>query len=132
MYAHPLNLMQLLATSDDHFIFIPDSSLPFPPTCSHQSFRKVKMKAAIFHGPNEKRFNDAAVDPAGRFLAGTMGKEHHQRVGKLYALDSDGHCQTVMEGLSCSNGMGWSPDCRQMHIFLSGFLTRANSQVFHR
>jgi sugar lactone lactonase YvrE len=116
-----------MATSDNDFIFIPDSSLPFPPTHSYQSFRKVETKTIISHGPDEKRFNDAAVDPVGRFLAGTMGKMHHQRVGKLYALGSGGQYQTVLEGVSCSNGIGWSPDGRLMYIILSAALNQADS-----
>jgi sugar lactone lactonase YvrE len=85
--------------------------LPFPPTSSQQPYQVIE---AIEHGPEEKRFNDAAVDPAGRFLAGTMGKEHHQRVGKMYTLGTDGHWDNVMEGLTCSNGMGWSEDGKVM------------------
>lgn len=91
-------------------------SLPFPPTSSLQSSQVVQTKPSIYHESEEKRFNDAAVDPVGRFLAGTMGREHHHRVGKLYSLDDNGQCRTLMDGISCANGMGWSQDGRTMYV----------------
>lgn len=71
-------------------------------------------KVPIAFGPDEKRFNDAAVDPAGHFLAGTMGRDHHQTVGKLHTLDSAGNHTMILDGLTCSNGIGWTADSSRM------------------
>lgn len=106
-------IAQLVGTSGNEFIHIPSASLPFPPTSSLQQYR-VLSKVPLAFGPDEKRFNDAAVDPAGHFLAGTMGREHHQKVGKLHLFDSAGDHNVILDGLTCSNGIGWSADSSRM------------------
>ncbi len=67
----------------------------------------------------ETRFNDGAVDPGGRFWAGTMlegSEEWDTAPGNLYRLDPD-HTITRMEtGIAISNGMGWSPDWKTMYF----------------
>jgi len=62
--------------------------------------------------PNS-RFNDGAVDRQGRFWAGTVinGKED----GTLYRLDPDLSLHKMETGISCSNGIGWSPDNKIMY-----------------
>ncbi|WP_329285244.1 SMP-30/gluconolactonase/LRE family protein [Streptomyces sp. NBC_00691] len=56
-----------------------------------------------------RRMNDAAVDPAGRLLAGTMAYDESPGAGALYRLDGDG-LTTLLESVTISNGLGWSPD----------------------
>lgn len=56
------------------------------------------------------RFNDGKCDPAGRFLAGTMAFEETQGAGSLYSLGSDHQVTTLLEDVTISNGLGWSPD----------------------
>ncbi|WP_030314070.1 SMP-30/gluconolactonase/LRE family protein [Streptomyces flavochromogenes] len=56
-----------------------------------------------------RRMNDAAVDPAGRLLAGTMAYDESPGAGALYRLDRDG-LTTLLESVTISNGLGWSPD----------------------
>ncbi|HEU5200482.1 MAG TPA: SMP-30/gluconolactonase/LRE family protein [Ktedonobacterales bacterium] len=67
----------------------------------------------------ETRFNDGAVDPAGRFWAGTMlegSKDWDSAPGNLYRLDPD-HALTRMDtGFAISNGIGWSPDYKTMYF----------------
>jgi sugar lactone lactonase YvrE len=67
----------------------------------------------------ETRFNDGAVDPAGRFWAGTMlegSEEWDKAPGNLYRLDPD-HSVTRMDtGFAISNGIGWSPDWKTMYF----------------
>lgn len=59
------------------------------------------------------RFNDGKCDPAGRFWAGTMDEvENKKHAGKLYALNNDLSVSVKIEGVSCSNGLAWSPDHR--------------------
>jgi len=72
----------------------------------------------------KNRFNDGAVDPAGRFWAGTMGPECG---AALYRLDHDGSLHRMLTGVGTSNGLCWSLDAttfyyidtptRQVRIF---------------
>lgn len=57
-------------------------------------------------GEGEGRFNDVIADPAGRVFCGTLGRTP----GRLYRLDTDGTITTLLEGIGCSNGMGFTPD----------------------
>ncbi|WP_029902938.1 SMP-30/gluconolactonase/LRE family protein [Nocardia brasiliensis] len=59
---------------------------------------------------NRRRFNDAKVDPRGRLLAGTMSEDGVARSAALYRLDPDGAMSILREGITISNGLGWSPD----------------------
>lgn len=55
------------------------------------------------------RMNDAQVDPAGRFFAGTMTWDGSD-AGRLYRLDDGGRVSPVLSGIACSNGLAWSAD----------------------
>jgi len=66
------------------------------------------------------RFNDGAVDPAGRFWTGSVEDSQARPVGRLYRLDGDGRYTTVDQGFRCSNGIDWSPDGRWMYFVDSG------------
>ncbi|MGX7680309.1 SMP-30/gluconolactonase/LRE family protein [Jatrophihabitans sp. DSM 45814] len=75
-------------------------------------------QAAVGH--DDVRMNDGACDPQGRFWAGTMAYDESPGAGSLYRLELDGSCTTVLEGLTISNGIGWSPDGRTMYLVDSG------------
>jgi sugar lactone lactonase YvrE len=60
------------------------------------------------------RMNDGKCDGAGRFWAGTMGPEKGD--GALYRLDADGSTRTMVDGVTISNGLGWSLDQRTMYF----------------
>lgn len=66
--------------------------------------------------PAGTRMNDAACDPQGRMWAGTLADDHHVGGGTLYRLDPDLTVETVLEGLTISNGLGWSPDGTTMYL----------------
>ena len=70
--------------------------------------------------PVGTRMNDGACDPQGRFWAGTMAEDHSPGGGALYRLGRDGRTETILEGLSISNGLGWSPDESTMYLADSG------------
>ena len=61
----------------------------------------------------EARFNDVIADPAGRVFCGTMPTR--ERPGRLYRLDTDGTLTQLLDGIGVSNGMGFTPDHRQMY-----------------
>ena len=54
--------------------------------------------------------NDGACDPQGRFWGGTLADDHHDGGGALYRLERDGRVELMLDGLTISNGVGWSPD----------------------
>ena len=65
----------------------------------------------------EYRFNDGAVGPDGGFWAGTMYEGEGQRQpGSLYRMSPDGSISVMETGLLISNGLGWSPDCRNFYL----------------
>jgi sugar lactone lactonase YvrE len=66
------------------------------------------------------RMNDGACDRAGRFFGGTMAFDERPGAGSLYVLDLDGTVTTVLDGLTISNGLGWSPDERTVYLADSG------------
>ncbi len=61
------------------------------------------------------RFNDGKCDPAGRFLAGTMGYEKRPGMGALYRLDPDGTVERLLDDVTISNGLAWSGDGRTLY-----------------
>jgi sugar lactone lactonase YvrE len=61
------------------------------------------------------RFNDVIADPAGRVFCGTLALPVGARPGRLYRLDTDGSLHVVLEGITVSNGMGFTLDRRQMY-----------------
>ncbi len=66
------------------------------------------------------RFNDGKCDRAGRFYAGTMAFDQRPGAGTLYRFGTDGTVTTVLDGLTVSNGLGWSPDGRTVYLADSG------------
>jgi sugar lactone lactonase YvrE len=55
------------------------------------------------------RMNDGKCDPAGRFLAGTLSYARDPGACALYQLDAGGQVSTLLDGVTLSNGLGWSP-----------------------
>lgn len=66
--------------------------------------------------PAGTRMNDAACDPQGRLWAGTLADDHRPGGGALYRLDGLGRVDRVLDGLTISNGLGWSPDGATMYL----------------
>ena len=67
-------------------------------------------------GKPRNRFNDGKCDPAGRFWAGTMPIDCMEpKVGSLYRLDSSLTVTKMLDGITISNGIIWSPDHKTMY-----------------
>ena len=66
--------------------------------------------------PEGTRMNDASCDPQGRCWAGTKAHDNRAGGGALYRLDRDGHTRLMLDGLTISNGLGWSPDGATMYL----------------
>jgi sugar lactone lactonase YvrE len=61
------------------------------------------------------RINDARCDPAGRIWGGTLEQNLAPGRGALYCLDTDATLRRVLDGVTVSNGLDWSPDGRTMY-----------------
>lgn len=78
-------------------------------------WRDGQLTTVVDEIPAERhsRFNDVIADPEGRVFCGTMPTG--DTPGRLYRLDRDGSLHVLLEGISCSNGMGFTLDRKQMY-----------------
>jgi D-xylonolactonase len=78
-------------------------------------WRDGNLTTVIDEIPDERdsRFNDVIADPVGRVFCGTMSTR--ERLGRLYRLDTDGTLTQVLDGVGTSNGMGFTPDRKQIY-----------------
>ena len=60
------------------------------------------------------RFNDGMVDPAGRFVAGTVDETRERGIASLYRYDGRG-LEKLAGGLLTSNGVAFSPDGKRLY-----------------
>src|ERR671916_447776 len=56
------------------------------------------------------RMNEGGCDPDGRFYCGSMAYDQRPGAGALYRLDPDGSVRVVLEKVTISHGLEWSPD----------------------
>ena len=56
------------------------------------------------------RMNEGGCDPDGRFYCGSMAYDQQPGAASLYRLSPDGTVDVVLEGVTVSNGLEWSPD----------------------
>jgi len=56
------------------------------------------------------RMNEGGCDPDGRFYCGSMACDQRPGAGSLYRLDPDRQVTVVLDGVTISNGLEWSPD----------------------
>jgi sugar lactone lactonase YvrE len=75
----------------------------------------MRLIAPIDLDRPELRMNDGACDSSGRFWAGTMHVDEVPGAGSLYRLTSDGSVETMLDNVTVSNGIGWSPDDTVMY-----------------
>jgi sugar lactone lactonase YvrE len=56
------------------------------------------------------RMNEGACDPDGRFYCGSMAYDKRAGAAALHRLNTDRSVDLVLDGLTISNGLDWSPD----------------------
>jgi sugar lactone lactonase YvrE len=59
---------------------------------------------------DKARMNEGGCDPDGRFYCGSMAYDASTGAAALYRLDVDGTVHRVLDGVTISNGLEWSPD----------------------
>jgi sugar lactone lactonase YvrE len=59
---------------------------------------------------SDRRMNEGGCDPDGRFYCGSMAYDRTPGAGALYRLDRDRSARVVLEHVTISNGLDWSPD----------------------
>ncbi len=69
---------------------------------------EVEMLVPFLADPS-LRLNDGRVDSRGRLWAGTMSYAQKPQAGALYRLDAGFGLAPVVERVTISNGLGWSP-----------------------
>jgi sugar lactone lactonase YvrE len=62
-----------------------------------------------------RRLNDGAIDPAGRFLVGTLSLDGPSESEVLLRWETDGRVTELDGDLTLSNGMAWSSDGSRMY-----------------
>ena len=67
------------------------------------------------HDETQFRFNDAKVDPRGRYWAGTLALNGLKGQSHLYRVDGDGSVTDMRGGITVSNGLAWAPDGRTLY-----------------
>jgi sugar lactone lactonase YvrE len=77
--------------------------------------RIVRKVAEAPYDPHHHRFNDGRCDRQGRFLVGSMNENHDGASGALYRLDHDYSLTRLLDGISISNGLAFSPDGRTLY-----------------
>ena len=74
----------------------------------------VRTLVEIPHG-DELRLNDGACDPAGRFWFGSVALDFAPGAAALYRYSGEGGLDRMLEGVTISNGLGWSRDGGTMY-----------------
>ena len=70
---------------------------------------KIRHLDELWYDDNV-RMNEGGCDPDGRFYCGSMAYDQQPGAGALYRLDPDGSVHVVLENVTISNGLEWSPD----------------------
>jgi sugar lactone lactonase YvrE len=66
------------------------------------------------YDPAHERFNDGKADPQGRLWVGTIYEPREPALAALYRFNGRA-LERMADGITVSNGLGWSPDGRVMY-----------------
>lgn len=76
----------------------------------------VSPDGQVTYGPDllgersNVRWNDGSADPQGRFLVGSLALDGSIEQERLIRVTHDGGVEVLREGITLSNGIGFSPD----------------------
>lgn len=116
-----VGMNRLVATDEDGYVTITPESIPFPPTngASPAPPERFPFDSPLTPSSATNRLNEAAVNPRGRFLAGTMGCRTGDFDGTLYVAECSNSHRVLIEGITCTNGMYWTDDATQCELNLT-------------
>jgi L-arabinonolactonase len=77
---------------------------------------QATLAARPAHHPEQNRFNDGKTDRQGRFWSGSMDDNEEEPTGGLFRLDANLSCEQLVDGITVSNSLCWSPDSRTMYF----------------
>lgn len=116
-FSFPSDIGAFLARDDGRWVaLLADGAYLFDEADS--SLERIALfphSLGSLEGSARMRANDAAVSPSGDIVAGTMpyDTDAHKGSGSLYLLEG-GALSPLVDGVTISNGIGWSPDNAQM------------------
>jgi len=70
---------------------------------------EVELRVPVEEDKPSNRLNDAKCDPRGRLWAGSVARQM-QPDAALYRFDPDHSVHRILDGITVSNGLDWSPD----------------------
>ena len=79
-------------------------------------FRTFTTLTAVEPDLPQTRVNDAAVDPFGGVVFGTFDERDRRPVASLYRLAPSGELTRLLDEVTISNGIAFSPDARTMYF----------------
>ena len=77
--------------------------------------RETRELAAIEHAHSGMRLNEGKVDPAGRWITGSMDLTREQADGAFYSVTDDG-ARVLYGGIGTANGLEWSLDGKRVYF----------------
>lgn len=80
----------------------------------------IQLIAAVERNNSGNRMNDGKCDTSGRFWAGSMARDGVPGAGAFYRLDREHRVEKILNDVTCSNGLGWSPDDSHMYYIDTG------------
>ena len=103
----------------------------------------VRELARIEHAHAGMRLNEGKVDPAGRWVTGSMDLTRGEPDGAFYSVTAEGGARVIAGGVSTANGLEWSPDGSRIYftdtsvetIYTGGYTEEGeitDVEVFHR
>jgi len=98
------------ASNGGHLVAAHDRCVLVSPDGTRRSSEPLLDRSA------QLRLNDAAVDPAGRLLVGSVALDHRDGSAALFRLESDGTHTVLRDGLNLANGIAWSPDGATLYL----------------
>jgi len=82
-----------------------------------------QLLAPIEASDGQTRMNDGKCDPRGAFVGGTIARDGREGAASLYHVNGGGNVHKLLDGISISNGLDWTPDGETMYYIDTPTLT---------